>query len=103
MFEYKGTTFCVVCAEREQETKGKEVPQTGTQPGTRTLPVTSGGVQAPHATPAPMDTAALEEELVATVHNLCARIRTDEDPDRCLALMDSVRTGIEALTCLRQR
>jgi hypothetical protein len=50
-----------------------------------------------------MDTAALEEELVATVRNLCARIRTDEDPDRCLALMDSVKIGIEALTCLRQR
>jgi UPF0148 protein len=103
MFEYKGTTFCVVCAEREQENKGKEVPQTGKPPGTRIIPVTSGGVQGPRATPAPMDTAALEEELVATVRNLCARIRTDEDPDRCLALMDSVKIGIEALTCLRQR
>ncbi len=103
MFEYKGTTFCVVCAERGQETKEKDAPQTGTPPRPRPSSVNAGVVQGQPAPPAPVDTAALEDELVAAVHNLCARIRADEDPDRCLTLMDSVKTGIEALSCLRQR
>jgi UPF0148 protein len=99
MFEYKGRTLCVVCTERGQETKEKDSPPAGT----RTLPVTTGMAREGPAAMASADTAALEQELVATVHNLVARVRTDEDPDRCLTLMDAVKTGIEALACLRQR
>ena len=103
MFQYKGKTFCVVCAEREQEIKDKNAPQQGTSPQSQPAPVTTGALRGTSPAPAPFDTTALEDELVATVHNLCARIRSEEDPDRCLTLMDSIKTGIEALTCLRQR
>ena len=103
MFQYKGKTFCVVCAEREQEIKDKNAPKQGTSPQSQPPPVTTGAVQGTSPAPAPIDTSALEDELVATVHNLCARIRSEEDPDRCLTLMDSIKTGIKALTCLRQR
>jgi len=103
MFEYKGTTFCVVCAERGQETKEKDAPQAGIPPRSGPSSVNASVGQGQPATPAPVGTAALEDELVAAVYNLCARIRIDEDPDRCLTLMDSVKIGIEALSCLRQR
>lgn len=104
MFEYKGRTFCVVCAEHEQQKKEKDGLQATSPPsGALQSPVTVGAGQGLPATPASLDTRALEDELVATVHNLCARIRADDDPDRCLTLMDSVKIGIEALFCLRQR
>jgi UPF0148 protein len=103
MFEYKGMTFCVVCAEHEQQTKEKDGLQATSPSDARQSPVTAGAGQGSPAMPTSIDTRALEDELVATVHNLCARIRADDDPDRCLTLMDSVKTGIEALSCLRQR
>lgn len=96
MFEYKGETFCVVCAEREIEEDEKTAPQTGTRPQP-SLEQTLRGASA-----ALLDTAALSDELAATIHELCARIRTEEDPDRCLTLMDAVKIGIEALAQLRQ-
>jgi UPF0148 protein len=103
MFEYKGRTLCVVCAEHGQQTKEKDSLQATSPSGARQSPVTAGAGQGSPAIPTSIDTGALEDELVATVHNLCARIRADDDPDRCLTLMDSVKIGIETLTCLRQR
>jgi UPF0148 protein len=104
MFEYKGRTFCVVCAEHGQQTQEKDSPP-GVSPGAGAppSPVTAGAGQGSPAVPATIDTRALEDDLVTTVHNLCARIRADDDTDRCLTLMDSVKIGIEALSCLRQR
>jgi UPF0148 protein len=103
MFEYKGRRFCVVCAERGQETKEKDGPAATPPSGARHSSVTAGEGQGSPATPASIDTRALEDELVAIVHTLVARVRADDDPDRCLTLMDAVKTGIEALACLRQR
>jgi UPF0148 protein len=103
MFEYKKKTFCVVCAERGQDEKDEKGVQTGTPSPARPIPAIPGTAQVPLASSAPVDTQPLEDELVATVRDLCARIRDEEDPDRCLILMDSVKTGIEALACLRQR
>lgn len=100
-FEFKGKTFCVVCAEREQEKKA-------TSPAGKK----SGGLQAGAAVPAAPalpDTAsgALTDKdictgLSAIILDLCSRIREEEDPDRCLALMDAVKIGAEALQILRQ-
>jgi UPF0148 protein len=104
MFEYKGKTICVVCAEHEKQAKEQGGRQ-GRSPAAaaqRSPAIPDAGQAAP-AVPAPSDTRVLEDELVATVCSLCSRIQSDDDPDRCLALMNSVKAGIEALSCLRQR
>lgn len=99
-FEYKGTTFCVVCAEREQVKKGAAPPlkagQKTSQPKEkRAEPPAHTGFQ-------DGGTAALDQELATVIHNLCLRISSEEDPDRCLVLMDAVKIGTEALQILRQ-
>jgi UPF0148 protein len=103
LFEYRKKTFCVVCAEREQETNEKGARKNGDKASPLQAPAADRGEKGKHSDPHFVDTSTLEEELVATVHNLCTRIRAEVDPDRCQMLMDSVKTGIEAFTCLRQR
>ncbi len=95
-FEYKGKTFCVVCAEREQEKKKAE--PTGERA------VKKPAVQkeaAPDAGAVPRQDA-IATELGVIIIDLCQRIKEEEDPDRCLALMDAVKIGAEALQILRQ-
>ena len=92
LFEVKGETLCVVCAE---EKAGKDAPQEV---------VPAAGAASP--TPAVSSTIAspgLAEALEETVIALCARIRDEKDP-RCVAvLMEAVVTGIEGLGALRPR
>ena len=97
MFEYKGKTFCVVYTEREQEKKVQgETANTGASKKTV--------VQKEEVVPA--ETAAgnttIASELGVIILDLCQRIKEEEDPDRCLALMDAVKIGAEALQILRQ-
>ncbi len=97
-FEYKGKTFCVVCAEREQEKKGASSQPTGQKAReARKAPAPSGGSG---TTGAPA--GSIDAVLAATLLDLCRRIQEEEDPDRCLVLMDAIRTGTEALQILRQ-
>ncbi len=44
----------------------------------------------------------LSKELSGTIVVLCQRIKNDGDPDNCLAFMDAVKIGTEALLNLRQ-
>ncbi len=90
-FEYKGRTFCVVCAEREQEKKGISPPQARGETGS---PTSQGKKDA--------SGEALDAEVAATVLDLCRRIRNEDDPDRCLVLMDAVKIGTETIQILRQ-
>ncbi len=103
-FEFKGKTFCVVCAEREQEKKAGVPPAAGKK---------SSGEQAGTAAPSTQALAGMAAGelltdkdicagLSAIILDLCGRIREEEDPDRCLALMDAVKIGAEALQILRQ-
>ena len=98
-FEYKGKTFCVVCAEREAAKKEKRAAPSGHGPRTRSpaavAPVSPTGTAGDAG-------STLESEVAGTVLDLCMRIRDEEDPDRCLILMDAVKTGTEALQILRQ-
>ena len=100
MYEYKGKTFCVVCAERERETGGKDALQKKTKPRLSATSEGTGAVQGETGISVSGDTAGLADELVETIRDLCARIRAEEDPDRCLALMDAVKAGSEALQIL---
>lgn len=102
MFEYKKKIFCVVCNERELEQGTNDAPQSGTKSRSPSQPAGTGVVQGPSGAPLPADTAALSDELAATVYELCVRIRAEVDPDRCLTMMDAAKIGIEALQILRQ-
>lgn len=104
LFEYKQKTFCVVCAEYGQALEQQKVPVT--QPAAVPLPQnTSSGsdaVPAPAALRRSPEAEAIATELASTLLALCHRIKNEGDPDRCLALMDSVKIGTEALQILRQ-
>jgi len=98
-FEYKGKTFCVVCAEREHEKRGASPVKAGEK---SPLPTEKGAGRPDADVPPDGGTVLLDQELAATIHTLCMRISTEEDPDRCLVLMDAVKIGTEALQILRQ-
>jgi len=86
LFEIKGETVCVVCA---QQGPGEERarPQV---PVSETL--------LPHAAPGGQADAGVEAAIVS----LCARIAEEGDERRCLTLMEAVLAGAEALRLLRQ-
>ncbi len=100
LFEYKGQTSCVVCAEygqaidAQKQPAGVPVPQKN-DGYAGTVPSPAIVVRAP-------ETEAIASELSSTLLALCHRIKNEGDPDRCLALMDSVKIGTEALQILRQ-
>jgi UPF0148 protein len=100
LFEYKGTTFCVVCREREQSQNAD------TQPGSIPMHQKPCGYEEITPAPAPAshrpETEAIAHELSGTLLSLCHRIRNEGDPDRCLTMMDSVKIGCEALALLYQ-
>jgi len=100
LFEYKGQTSCVVCAEYGQAKDAQKLPAGVPVPQKNygyagTVPSPATVVRAP-------ETEAIASELSSTLLALCHRIKNEGDPDRCLTLMDSVKTGTEALQILRQ-
>jgi UPF0148 protein len=100
LFEYKGNTFCVVCAEYEQAADLKKHPPVA--PLLQDNCGCSGTVPAPAAALQSPATKAIVDELSNTLLALCHRIKNEGDPDRCLALMDAMKIGTEALQILRQ-
>jgi UPF0148 protein len=100
LFEFKGQTFCVVCAEYEQAKDAEK------QPAGVPVPQKNSGRAGTVLSPATVvrdpETEAIARELSGTILALCHRIKNEGDPDRCLALMDSVKIGTEALQILRQ-
>jgi UPF0148 protein len=104
LFDYKGKTLCVVCAEKG-ETTGKK--------GQPLAPSTLAAPNAPAETPAAIPTVPallplpeaepLAREIATAILLLCQRIKAENDPGRCLTLMDAVKTGTEALDLLRKR
>lgn len=84
MFEYKGETICVVCAEKgRQPAAAPPVPE-------EPRPVAA-------APP-----AGLEEILVRIVTHLCERAASETRAEDCLACMQAARIGIDALQALRK-
>ena len=94
LFEVKGKTLCVVCAERQGE-KGSRAPgksdQTQVEPGTQQH-LSKGD-----------DASPLEKTLEETLIGLCERIRNEKDPRCVSALMEALTLGIEGLSALRSR
>ncbi len=111
LFEVKGKTLCVVCAENEAGTKGAN----GGRPASARPGKTPGDHQHPagaHACGCGVDHdeescacedeegGLLAEEVAMTIHALCERIHNEKDPNHVLTLMQAVKAGTEALEIL---
>jgi UPF0148 protein len=84
LFEVKGETRCVVCAE----------PRSGGEaaPVKEAIPVA----------PVREGEGTLTTELTTSLIALCRKAREEPDPERCLILMEAIGEGIEALRRLTQ-
>ena len=115
LFEVKGKTYCVVCAENEvaakdakgaKGAKGKKNSAGAAPAGKDEAPahVHAGGSACTcgeeHGDECSCDDGGLAEELAFTVHSLCERIQNEKDPEKVLALMNAVKAGTEALGIL---
>jgi UPF0148 protein len=104
LFDYKGKTLCVVCAEKG-ETTGKEgQPAASSTPAAPNTPLGTPAAipTVPALLPLP-EAEPLAREIASTILVICQRIKAENDPGRCLTLMDAVKTGTEALDLLRKQ
>ena len=96
LFEVKGNTLCVVCAEHDR----------ATTPGT--APVAPAQYEHNHVCSCvehndeTCEGGILADELAATLLSLCERIQNEKDPDNVLALMNAVKAGTKSLRILCQ-
>ena len=96
LFEVKGKTLCVVCAENAP----------GEKPGT----ALAAQVHHEHRNECSCgehneescEGGLVTDELAMTIVSLCERIQNEKDPDNVLALMNAVKAGAEALQILCQ-
>lgn len=96
LFEVKGKTFCVVCAEHDVAEKPDSAPvipalhEHGQECscGEHNSESCEGGF--------------LADELATTILSLCERIQNEKDPENVLALMNAVKAGTESLQILCQ-
>jgi UPF0148 protein len=94
LFEVKGKTLCVVCAENAAGEKPATQPPVHGQPehghecscGEHHEESSEGGL--------------LTDELAMTIVSLCERVQNEKDPENVLALMNAVKAGTEALQIL---
>lgn len=93
LFEVKGKTLCVVCAEG----KGEKGEKTGSSDRGYVLPASQ---ESPSAIP---PSTHLEKTLEETLIGLCDRIREEKDPRCVAALMEAISLGIDGLKALRSR
>jgi UPF0148 protein len=105
LFEVKGKTFCVVCAEREGEKKAAEKrPEAAAHAMHAHSPDHVCGCGTDHdddsCTCGDEEGGLLAEEMAMTIHALCERVHNEQDPKKVLALMKAVKAGTEALEIL---
>ncbi|HPJ97304.1 MAG TPA: Sjogren's syndrome/scleroderma autoantigen 1 family protein [Syntrophales bacterium] len=121
LFEVKGKTLCVVCAEKDTEKEAKKEPSrksaASASPATAAATTMHGHAQSHdhgHAnsctcgvdhdeescTCGDEEGGLLAEELAMTIHALCERVHNEKDPENVLTLMQAVKAGTEALEIL---
>lgn len=108
LFEVKGKTFCVVCAENA--TVEKTAKSTGSNTPDEQMGVhhahdhgaTCGcGVDHDEAScSCNEDGGMLTDELAMTIFSLCERIQNEKDPENVLILMNAVKAGTKSLEIL---
>lgn len=89
LFDWKGETRCVVCAEIRHEHVPAQIEE-----------IHSEKPMKPPVVHEEMGT--LTTELVASLVALSKKVREESDPDRCLILMEAIGEGIKALRFLYQ-
>jgi UPF0148 protein len=97
LFEVKGKTLCVVCAEHENAEKSGTAPVSS--------PVHTHGPEcscSEHADESCDGGGFLADVLANTILALCERIQNEKDPDNVLVLMNAVKAGTESLKILCQ-
>lgn len=110
LFEVKGKTFCVVCAEKETavaagETEGgkkrRDVSHAAARPAPAAQMADTCTCGEDHGEEScTCNDGGLAEEIAFTVHSLCERIQNEKDPEKILTLMNAVKAGAEALEVL---
>jgi len=99
LFEIKGKTVCVVCAEDDKEMGGDTAAAAAAQ-----APEAKPEHVHAHCTCSADENAAegiiLADDLAETILDLCERIRNEKDPENVLTLMNAVKAGTEALGIL---
>ena len=112
LFEVKGRTLCVVCAENEpaKDTKNAKSAKKTAAPAAQAVAATSvqndgnayscGEDHDEESCTCDEDGGMLADELAATILSLCGRVRNEKDPENVLTLMNSVKAGCEALGVL---
>jgi UPF0148 protein len=96
LFEVKGKTLCVVCAEHDNAEKSGTAPVSS--------PVHTHGTEcscSEHADES-CEGGFLADVLANTILSLCERIQNEKDPDNVLVLMNAVKGGTESLKILCQ-
>ena len=96
LFEVKGKTLCVVCAEREIAEKSS--PAAAAPAHQEQGNECSCGEHHEES----CEGGLLTDELAMTIVSLCERIQNEKDPDNVLSLMNAVKAGTEALQILSQ-
>jgi UPF0148 protein len=108
LFEVKGKTLCVVCAENAPAEKtaknaGAKAPaeQTGAHHAHAHGATCGCGVDHDEdSCSCNEDGGMLTDELAMTVLSLCERIQNEKDPENVLLLMNAVKAGTESIEIL---
>jgi UPF0148 protein len=96
LFEVKGKTLCVVCAENAPGEKP------GTAPAAQVHHEHRNECSCGEHNEESCEGGLVTDELAMTIVSLCERIQNEKDPDNVLALMNAVKSGAEALQILCQ-
>lgn len=92
LFEVKGEKMCVVCENTEKkETVTQKVPE-------NLRVIVPKYAEAESAPSSAMNN--ITTELDSLILELCSRARNENEPDRCLTIMECIRTAAEAKTML---
>lgn len=105
LFEVKGKTLCVVCAEDDKDTGGAPAPAVAAKGAGKTKAAAAAEAHA-HGEGCTCHGSESEEgvilcdDLAETILSLCERIQNERDPENVLTLMNAVKAGTEALEIL---
>jgi UPF0148 protein len=94
LFEVKGKTFCVVCAEN-----ATAVPA-GAEPAVKAHHEHGHTCGCGEEHDNDSCDGGLTDELAMTIFSLCERIQNEKDPENVLLLMNAIKAGTESLEIL---
>jgi UPF0148 protein len=108
LFEVKGKTLCIVCAENETAKKTAKSAKSSAAPAAVAEPHHEHGAGCgcggdhgeDSCTCDEEEGGLLAEEVAMTIHALCERVHNEKDPGHVLTLMQAVKAGTEALEIL---